>query len=80
MLQYAQSTSLIIPSLFPIQKGKDDSSYQVCLGGWVRRLRQSQQIALLTESEASLRQPFAGFHRAILPKTLKTHIELNSMK
>ncbi|WP_232463718.1 transposase family protein [Methylovulum psychrotolerans] len=39
MLQYAQSTSLMMPSLFPIQKGKDDSSYQVCLGGLARRLR-----------------------------------------
>jgi hypothetical protein len=26
MLQYAQSTFLIMPSLFPIQKDKDDSS------------------------------------------------------
>jgi len=38
MLQYAQSTSLIMPSVFPIQKGKDDRSYQVCVGGRVRRL------------------------------------------
>jgi hypothetical protein len=38
MLQCAQSTSLIMPSVFPVKKNKDDSSYRVCVGGWVRRL------------------------------------------
>lgn len=38
-LQYAQSIYLIMPSVFPVKKNKDDSSYRVCVGGWVRRLQ-----------------------------------------
>jgi len=59
MLQYAQSTSLIMTLVFLIQKGKDDSSYQVCVGGRVRRLLCAASAPVSSSNKCSDAPPAA---------------------